>query len=189
MEFARSADEALQRISDLAGESLILILSDINMTGMSGLEMLPKAKAARPEVPVIMITPYGDDNISASESRSLTKATRLRRPLWVKSCPHDPKMGLPLFPQQRTSSAEPAMSEKCQKRKCSLCSPWSVTACGSTPPRPIVRSDGCGALASNAQLAFGYRRLAVSTCRLPCPANRRRSCALEHQNVEAQPNA
>ena len=62
MDFAQSADNALQRISDLADESLILILSDINMPGMSGLEMLPKAKAARPDVPVIMITAYGDDN-------------------------------------------------------------------------------------------------------------------------------
>jgi CheY-like chemotaxis protein len=61
MEFAQSADKALQRISDLAGESLILILSDINMPGMSGLELLPKAKALRPDVPVIMITAYGDD--------------------------------------------------------------------------------------------------------------------------------
>jgi CheY-like chemotaxis protein len=41
---------------------LILILSDINMPGMTGLELLPKAKAARPDVPVIMITAYGDDN-------------------------------------------------------------------------------------------------------------------------------
>ena len=40
--------------------SLILILSDINMPGMSGLELLPKAKAARPDVPIIMITAYGD---------------------------------------------------------------------------------------------------------------------------------
>jgi CheY-like chemotaxis protein len=62
MDFARSAVSALQRISDAAGESLILILSDINMPGMSGLELLPKAKAARPDVPVIMITAYGDDN-------------------------------------------------------------------------------------------------------------------------------
>jgi CheY-like chemotaxis protein len=37
-----------------------LILSDINMPGMSGLELLPKAKAVRPDVPVIMITAYGD---------------------------------------------------------------------------------------------------------------------------------
>ena len=37
-----------------------MILSDINMPGMSGLELLPKAKALRPDVPVIMITAYGD---------------------------------------------------------------------------------------------------------------------------------
>jgi CheY-like chemotaxis protein len=60
MEFAQSAAVALQSIADAAGASLILILSDINMPGMSGLELLPKAKALRPDVPVIMITAYGD---------------------------------------------------------------------------------------------------------------------------------
>ena len=60
MEFAQSAAAAMQRIEDAEGVSLILILSDINMPGMSGLELLPKARAARPEVPVIMITAYGD---------------------------------------------------------------------------------------------------------------------------------
>jgi len=60
MEFAQSAPAALQRITDAAGASIILILSDINMPGMTGLEMLPKAKAVRPDVPVIMITAYGD---------------------------------------------------------------------------------------------------------------------------------
>ena len=60
MDFAQSAAGALQRIHDADGASLILILSDINMPGMSGLELLPKAKAARPDVPVIMITAYGD---------------------------------------------------------------------------------------------------------------------------------
>jgi CheY-like chemotaxis protein len=60
MEFAQSAPAALNRITDAAGVSLILILSDINMPGMSGLDLLPKAKAARPDVPVIMITAYGD---------------------------------------------------------------------------------------------------------------------------------
>jgi CheY-like chemotaxis protein len=52
MEFAQSAPAALQRITDATGVSLILILSDINMPGMSGLELLPKAKALRPDVPV-----------------------------------------------------------------------------------------------------------------------------------------
>jgi CheY-like chemotaxis protein len=60
MEFAPSAPAALQRISEAQSASLILILSDINMPEMSGLEMLPKARAARPDVPVIMITAYGD---------------------------------------------------------------------------------------------------------------------------------
>ena len=60
MEFAQSAAMALQRITNAGDESLILILSDINMPGMSGLELLPKAKAVRPNVPIIMITAYGD---------------------------------------------------------------------------------------------------------------------------------
>ncbi|MGA7023138.1 MAG: response regulator [Pseudolabrys sp.] len=60
MEFAQSGDIALQRITDAVGVSLILILSDINMPGMTGLDLLPKAKAVRPDVPVIMITAYGD---------------------------------------------------------------------------------------------------------------------------------
>jgi len=60
MEFAQSASAALQRITDARGVQLILILSDINMPEMSGLELLPKAKALRPDVPVIMITAYGD---------------------------------------------------------------------------------------------------------------------------------
>ena len=60
MEFAQSAPMALQRITNAGDESLILILSDINMPGMSGLELLPKVKAIRPDVPIIMITAYGD---------------------------------------------------------------------------------------------------------------------------------
>jgi CheY-like chemotaxis protein len=60
MEFAPSAPVALARAAEIRDPSLILILSDINMPGMSGLEMLPKVRAQRPDVPVIMITAYGD---------------------------------------------------------------------------------------------------------------------------------
>ena len=60
MEFTQCGPAALQGISDAVDVSLILILSDINMPGMSGLELLPRAKALRPDVPVIMITAYGD---------------------------------------------------------------------------------------------------------------------------------
>jgi CheY-like chemotaxis protein len=60
MDFAISAQAALARAANVAEPSLILILSDINMPGMSGLEMLPKMRAERPDVPVILITAYGD---------------------------------------------------------------------------------------------------------------------------------
>ena len=60
MDFARSAAEALQLINAVVGETLILILSDIHMPGTSGLNLLPKVRAARPDVPVIMITAFGD---------------------------------------------------------------------------------------------------------------------------------
>jgi CheY-like chemotaxis protein len=60
MDFANSAADALARLASTIEQSLILILSDINMPGMTGLEMLPRVKEIRPEVPVIMITAYGD---------------------------------------------------------------------------------------------------------------------------------
>ena len=60
MEFAPSASDALRLAAEVRDPSLILILSDINMPGMSGLDMLPKVRAEHPDVPVIMITAYGD---------------------------------------------------------------------------------------------------------------------------------
>ena len=60
MDFASSAADALARVASILDQPLILILSDINMPGMSGLEMLPKVKEMRPDVPVIMVTAYGD---------------------------------------------------------------------------------------------------------------------------------
>lgn len=62
MEFAYSAAEALARIGEQRDHSLILVLSDINMPGMTGLEMLPRARELRPDVPVIMISAYGDED-------------------------------------------------------------------------------------------------------------------------------
>ncbi|MCJ2052431.1 response regulator [Methylobacterium sp. J-070] len=60
MAFAHSAPEALTCINASNGPNLILLFSDINMPGMTGLELLPLVRAARPDLTVIMITAYGD---------------------------------------------------------------------------------------------------------------------------------
>lgn len=74
MEFARSASSALERIADAGDVTLILILSDVNMPGMSGLELLPKARSIRPDVPVIMITAYGDPDTKRKAMESGAEA-------------------------------------------------------------------------------------------------------------------
>jgi len=57
-----------------------LILLDINMPGMTGLEMLPKVKAERPNVPVIMITAYGDET-TVKRASELGAAGLLPKPI------------------------------------------------------------------------------------------------------------
>jgi DNA-binding NtrC family response regulator len=60
MEFATSAQQALRLIEATDGRDIVLLLSDVNMPGMSGLDLLPRAKAVRPDLAVIMVTAYGD---------------------------------------------------------------------------------------------------------------------------------
>ena len=60
MAFAHSAAEALERVQTTNGPNLLLMFSDINMPGMTGLELLPLVRTAQPDLPVIMITAYGD---------------------------------------------------------------------------------------------------------------------------------
>ena len=61
LHFAASGEEALDRITSEITPQLIVILSDINMPGMDGLELLRVIKERRPELPVMMVTAYGDD--------------------------------------------------------------------------------------------------------------------------------
>ena len=60
LEFATSAQQALRVIEGTDGRDVVLLLSDVNMPGMSGINLPPRAKAARPDLPVIMVTAYGD---------------------------------------------------------------------------------------------------------------------------------
>jgi CheY-like chemotaxis protein len=61
LHFAVSGEEALRQLTSEIVPELIVILSDINMLGMDGLELLQQVKQRRPELPVMMVTAYGDD--------------------------------------------------------------------------------------------------------------------------------
>ena len=61
LHFACSAEEALDKLNGGIQPPLIVILSDINMPGMDGLALLREIKERRPDLPVIMVTAYGDD--------------------------------------------------------------------------------------------------------------------------------
>jgi CheY-like chemotaxis protein len=61
LHFAASGEEALDKLANGVRPELIVILSDINMPGMDGLTLLREIKKTRPELPVMMVTAYGDD--------------------------------------------------------------------------------------------------------------------------------
>jgi len=61
LHFAASGEEALDKLANGVRPELIVILSDINMPGMDGLSLLREIKKQRPELPVMMVTAYGDE--------------------------------------------------------------------------------------------------------------------------------
>ena len=61
MHFAASGEQALDLLAGEIEPELIVILSDINMPGMDGLELLAEIKQRFPDLPVMMVTAYGDD--------------------------------------------------------------------------------------------------------------------------------
>ena len=60
MHFAQSGEEALRKLDEGVEPQVMLILSDINMPGMNGIDLLKESKARWPNLPVVMITAYGD---------------------------------------------------------------------------------------------------------------------------------
>jgi CheY-like chemotaxis protein len=61
MHFAASGEDALAKLDNGIRPELIVILSDINMPGMDGLALLREIKERWAELPVMMVTAYGDD--------------------------------------------------------------------------------------------------------------------------------
>jgi len=61
MHFAASGGEALDRLAEQIQPALVAVLSDINMPGMDGSQLLSEIKQRCPDLPVLMVTAYGDD--------------------------------------------------------------------------------------------------------------------------------
>jgi CheY-like chemotaxis protein len=61
LHYATSGAEALDRLAGEIEPTLVAVLSDINMPGMDGLQLLGEIKQRFPYLPVLMVTAYGDD--------------------------------------------------------------------------------------------------------------------------------
>lgn len=70
MDFATSGPQALGLIAASEGRDIILLLSDVNMPGMSGFDLLERARTLRPDLPVVMITAYDDAQTRARAEAS-----------------------------------------------------------------------------------------------------------------------
>lgn len=63
LHYAASGMEALDRLSEAIEPTLIAVLSDVNMPGMDGLELLAEIKQRFPSLPVLMVAAYDDDEL------------------------------------------------------------------------------------------------------------------------------
>ena len=61
LHYATSGAEALDRLAGEIDPTLLAVLSDINMPEMDGLQLLGEIKQRFPDLPVMMVTAYGDD--------------------------------------------------------------------------------------------------------------------------------
>lgn len=78
--FALSGEAALEMLRGETPPKVVMVLSDINMPGMSGIELLAEIRKTWPEVSVFMITAYGDLTTEA-RSRELGAERFLSKPV------------------------------------------------------------------------------------------------------------
>ena len=90
LHFAASGEEALDKLANGVRPELIVILSDINMPRMDGLTLLREIKRHRPDLPVMMVTAYGDDE-RRRRARELGACEFIAKPVdfdWLKARLH-----------------------------------------------------------------------------------------------------
>jgi DNA-binding NtrC family response regulator len=69
------------KLDDAIGEEIILLVSDINMPGMSGLDLITEVKVRRPDLPVFVISAYGDaDTVATTLARGVMSSSPSR---WI----------------------------------------------------------------------------------------------------------
>jgi len=79
-DFALSGEAALEVLKGQEPPEVVLVLSDINMPGMTGIELLAEIRKVWPEVGVFMITAYGDKATEA-KARGLGAHRFLTKPV------------------------------------------------------------------------------------------------------------
>jgi CheY-like chemotaxis protein len=80
MHFAYSGEDALGKLAEGIEPTLIVILSDINMPGMDGIDLLGEIRRRYPDMPVMMVTAYGDDE-RRRRAKELGAAEFLSKPI------------------------------------------------------------------------------------------------------------
>ena len=79
-DFAISGEAALKVLKGQTPPRVVMVLSDINMPGMSGIELLAEIRETWPELGVFMITAYGD-NATEAKARDLGAERFLTKPV------------------------------------------------------------------------------------------------------------
>ena len=79
--FVESGNDALKTLEDLHKNHPLLILSDINMPGMTGLELLASIKELYPDLRVMMVSAYADNTEYLDKARTLGAEDFIAKPV------------------------------------------------------------------------------------------------------------
>ena len=115
MHFADSGEAALERLSGDIEPALIAVLADINMPGMDGLQLLGEIKQRCPDLPVVMVSAYGDDQRRRRAQRvgrgAISEQARRFRPAERTTAPAVRRLGSGTAPPDRITAYPAACIE------------------------------------------------------------------------------